>query len=191
MSENLDYSIALKSNSVKDSITNFTKAVLDNKTISPLEAGIFVKKMKTFVDELYKSEKGKELKKVITDETKDNLDVLENEFGIQATYSPVYTSYNFKNCGHTELNEINDLIQMLTERKKGIEAEILAKCKIKEANSNKIELAEDNKPRIDRKPIVMVVEYTYELNPIESGEIVDILPPEKRQEFGIKYKNLK
>jgi hypothetical protein len=91
--------------------------------------------------------------------------------GYEVGVRPVKTNYNFDICEHPELNQVKDLISLLTERKKVLESELKLKP-------------------VDKLTPILIAN-TWHLTAETSGEIVEIQGPLKESLEGIVLTELK
>jgi len=92
------------------------------------------------------------------------------------TEAATYTKYDYVQCGHTELDFIDTVINSLTGRKKDIETELKL---IKDGRTKDIIM--DNHP-------IDIIKDILETSIYEPGEIVTCIQPTKYQTMGLKVK---
>lgn len=88
--------------------------------VDPLKVEIYLKNIEETITQIRKNEKVKEL--LLSESEKYGQKTFDYE-GNKITVSQ-RTSYNFTECNHSELDEINSQLIQLTERKKEIEKEL-------------------------------------------------------------------
>ncbi len=183
--EKNELSFSGKETTVAQIKDNFVENVI-NENLSAVEAGIFIKRLKKFTEDVYKGEKGKHVKKLIEDKTKENPEEALL-YQITAKYQAVYTSYKFDECGDPEWDQLDAIIKEATELKKAREGELKAKY----ATFQEPEFVE-GKPLIPKEFFNHIVSFDYNFEKIENGEeIVQVKIPSKLQNYGIKYTGVK
>ena len=178
-------------NSVIESVKTFHDRIIQ-KEIDPVLAGILIKRMKVFTEKVYdkKTAKGKEVKDLIANATKTAIEdgTLESNYGTSASHTAVYTKWDFSQCGHPELEQIEELIAVLKARKNVIEEDL--KNRLKSVLYNNSDLATEATRRV-AKGFDIKVENVYELKVDEGDEIATVKLPKRYQGFGIKYQGIR
>lgn len=145
-------------------------------------AGVILKKMSKIAEDVMKIS---EVKKVITDETIKYINGTpkgDKIFGANIIHCATSTSYDFKDCGHSVLNELYKIQDQVKEEIKEIEEELklmIPKKETMETIDGKFGIKDTSKEIVIKKMPSLVWN--------SNDDIIKINPPRKFQGFGLKY----
>lgn len=163
---------------VKDLVPIIQERIL-NGEIDAAKTGVILKKFAKLYEELFKGDAGETVKDVIYEETikyKENKATFEL-MGAKITDGVVRTWYDYEQCGDPLWNELNRLEGVLKKLKKEREEEL----KNTMPSDNQLVLGVGN------KSILVPYELKIQKRNIEPNKVVQIIPPVKRQTYGLKY----
>ena len=162
---------------VKDQIALVKGAILEGN-VDAAKAGVFLKRIGKIAEEVLKD---KLVKEAIETETQKYIANGGDVFGAKVTYCATYTAYKFNECNHPELNSLYDIKEVIEAKIKQIEEElklIIPKEKL------------GTKFGIESVTKDVVIEQTWKLTSVPSGEVATVNPPIKLQSMGLKYMKL-
>lgn len=163
---------------VRDQVQLISTAII-NGDVNPAKAGVFLKRMEKIAKDVFEN---KEVKTIIEEDTiKYITGTKEKIFGASISHCAIYTGYDFKNCGDPELDSLYDIQEIIKAKIKDKEETLkLIIPKEKQGANFGIESSNRN----------MLIEQTWKLEKINSGEVLEIRPPVKFQKMGLKYMKL-
>ncbi|MBS1960728.1 MAG: hypothetical protein JST04_00825 [Bdellovibrionales bacterium] len=151
--------------------------VLDGK-VEPSKYAVTLRRIKDAIELVFKHPKAKQ---VIEDDVTKYLEGKKAKIlGAEVQLTTTYTKYDYSECGHTELDAINSIIEQLEDRKEQIEAELQLQLKTYEGNTAK-------KLGVTATTKSYIIEQLPELNWVSSGEVIDVKVPNKIQSIGLKF----
>lgn len=166
------------------------KSIKDNVKegkVNPLEAYTVLKKMKKVSEEVLEDEDIKRMAETefekYTPEKKGSKTI--TVFGAGIVKCPTYTWYDFKQCGHIQLDALYEIQEHVKSEIKRIEDEL------------KLMIPKDDyKPGqipgfgIENTTRQMMIEHIPAIIYKEINEVVPVEPPKKIQNLGLKYMKL-
>lgn len=164
---------------VKDLVPIIQDRIL-NGEIDAAKTGVILKKFAKLYEELFKGDAGETVKDVIYEETiryKEGKKATFELMGAKITDGVVRTWYDYEQCGDPLWNELNRLENVLKKLKKEREEEL----KVTMPTDSQLELG------IGNKSILVPYELKIQKRNIEPNKVVQIIPPVKRQTYGLKY----
>lgn len=177
MSELLD--IRQNDKLTKDIITDIADKILSGE-VNPAHAGVVIKRMAKISEEVLKI---KPVKDAIFKETEKYIKGGQKDiFGASISIAPTYTAYDFKECGHTVLNELYKIQEQVEEEIKIIEDELKLMIPTKETMQN-VEGQFGIKDTSKDVVIKLMPELVFKQN----DDIINVKPPQKIQSIGLKY----
>lgn len=174
-----------------EALAHAAKVNIVNGIVDAAQAGTALKKLAKFSEELLKDPM---VKMCIMDATEKYFQGNAKKvtvFGADITKAAVYTSYDWKTAGHPVWNALDEIEKTIKACKSEIEEEL--KLMAKSAESNKSihqSRAEQLDLGISPTGKSINIEGIPKLVWEPSGEVVTIEPPQKIQQFGLKYSNL-
>ncbi len=162
----------------KDVIENIIDNVVEGR-IEPTKVGVILKRMEKVSKAVLENKKVKE---IINDSFDKYMTGTTNSvklYSATIVKMPVWTGYNFDDCGHPELNELYKIQKEVEDRIKGIEEEL--KLMIPKVEKNQVGLG------IKDTGKTVLIEAMPKLIWEESGEALRIEAPKKLQKIGLKY----
>lgn len=163
---------------VKELIQNIKDAI-NGGFVNPLEAFTIVKRMGKIYEEISED---KEIKKLVLEEfdkyvAGGKIKTIEI-FSAKISKAAVWTGYDFTECGHPALDKINKLMTMLKLEKEKVEAELKLLI-LPEGKQMQFGIGDGSKE--------IIIPNMPELIWQDSGEVVNVKPPQKIQKIGLKY----
>lgn len=156
------------------------KNSIKNGEVNPLTAYTVVKRFEKVAKAITEDN---EIKDLVLNEADKYLGGNTKSFklhGATICKMPVYTWYDFSECGHMEYDELLKIKLQVESRLKQIEEEL--KLLILPDNKLTLGILSDNKTIvIDKMPF---------LNMVEHGEEITVKAPLKMQKIGLKYMKL-
>lgn len=163
---------------VKDQVILISTAIM-NGDVNPAKAGVFLKRMEKIAKEVLEN---KEVKDTIEEDTIKYITGSKDKiFGASISHCAIYTGYDFSNCGDPELDSLYDIQEIIKAKIKDKE-DALKLIIPKEKQGANFGIKSSNRN--------MLIEQTWQLKEINSGEILEIRPPVKFQKMGLKYMKL-
>lgn len=163
----------------KDDIsTTLIHEILDGK-VEPSKFAVTLRRIKDGIEDVFKHPKVKEV--IEADITKYLEGKKAKILGAEVQLTTTYTKYDYTQCGHPELDAINNIMEQLESRKKEIEAELQLQLKTYEGASTKGKLG------VTPTTKTYIIDNIPELNWISSGEVADVKIPQKIQSIGLKF----
>lgn len=165
----------------KDIINDLAEKIVSGE-VNACYTGVVLKRMAKVVEELYKLPAVKEK---IINETKKYIEGTpkgEKIFGANILYCATSTSYDFKDCGHIVLNELNKIKKQVEEEIKLIEDELKLMIPTKstmEIVDGKFGIKDTTKEVVISKMPSLVWE--------TNDDVIRVKPPLKMQGFGLKF----
>ena len=147
--------------------------------VDPLAVYTVLKRMNKISEEIFKD---KDIKDIVNNEADKHLSGNTKTFNLYSatiTKMAVYTTYDFKGCGHPVLDELYKIQEEVKERIKNIEEEL--KLLIPKTDNTKIGFG------IEDSGKAIIVENIPELVLVNSGETVRVQAPQKIQQIGLKF----
>ncbi len=163
----------------KDIIQDTSDKIL-NGEVNAAHAGVVIKRMAKIAEEILKN---KAVKDAIYKETEKYIQGGEkNIFGASISISPTYTFYDFKDCGHVQLNELYSIQEQVKECIKNIEDELKLMVSTKSTliNTDGILGIKDTSKEV----VINGMPY-FEFKSCD--DIVRVQAPIKVQSIGLKY----
>lgn len=171
---------------LEDIKSNIRDLILEGR-IDAAKVGVVLKKMERTATELLKEEKVKDM---IVGATEQYLSGQKSTvlFGATITRAAIYTTYDFSECNHPELDELYKIRDNIDDRIKLIEEEL----KLLIDNKNSDITPNDGKIDFGIKTKVknIIIESIPTLVEQASGEVAEVKAPIKKQKMGIKYSKL-
>ena len=151
--------------------------------VDAAKVGVFLKRFAK-VAEILKEDKV--VNSIITEETQKHL--VGNKgtvFGASISYTSTYTAYDFKECGHTELDTLYEIRDEINERIKDLEEELkllVPKDDYKAGAIPGLGIENTSKSIVfERLPKLIMEDY---------GVVGQVEPPRKVQKIGLRYNKL-
>lgn len=163
-----------------DIIKNICDSIMEGR-IDPVEAAVILKRMSKTAEEVYKNPQVKQTIENAFDKYFSGTKTVE-VFGARVVKCPVYTSYDYSECGHPQLDEINKIIEQLLHEKERIENELKLLIPLSEYKAGQTPgfgIPSDNKD--------VIIPKMPKLDWIDDGEVVNVKAPKKVQKIGLKY----
>jgi len=170
-----------KAASPEDIADGIICAVKDGEVL-PTPVQVAMKRMEKVVKIFLADENVKE---IVKDDAQEYIDGSKAKtaivFGAKVAVGAVHTSYDFKKCGHTELDEWYDILKTAKMNIKALEDSLKDMAKEQEKNYTDAQTF-----GIPNKSFEVVVKLLPRLDYDPVGEIVEVTPPTKFQKMGVK-----